>query len=292
MSVCAGCKKGFNEASRIVPCISCRELYHWEPCAKLTASEIKVLELRKKPLLVYRCPSCDEAGKGDCIPDLNDTIKDINENITSINKNIEEIKSVKDIAVTNKKEIAELKIEVADAVSRVAVIEHKIKAHDADVVAAECQSRVQKLSNLILYDINEDTQVNDRDVIIKCLSNIQGINTSCISVRRLPSNAVGHPKPLLVKLNSPNEVSLVFQNKNVLPAGASVARDKTKLERRIFSELKLKVDEHNKLHPDEPKKIVYLNNVASMVDAKTKHNKVSFTSQTKNGVVPANPSSS
>ena len=108
-----------DKSCKIVPCISCHELYHWEPCAQLTASEIKELELKKKPLMVYRCPSCDEASRGDIIPDLNGSINDINQNINLINKNITEIEKVREIATINRNDIVQLKGSVDDVVTRV-----------------------------------------------------------------------------------------------------------------------------------------------------------------------------
>ena len=81
---------------------------------------------------------------------------------------------------------------------------------DPKVIAVECKSTIQKQSNVILYELNKDPAVNDRDFIIQRLSLVESINTSGITVRRLPSKLAGHPKPLKIMLNSHVDVSLIL----------------------------------------------------------------------------------
>ena len=169
--------------------------------------------------------------------------------------------------------------DVSNLGSRVEKVENTVNSVDLNAMAAECQSRMQKLSNVILYELKEDLTVNDRDLIIQCLSLIQGINTNGITVRRLPSKLASHPKPLKIMLNSPMDVSLVFQNSNVLPAGVKIIRDKTRLELDSFRQLKQQAEEHNQLHPEAPKKVVYINNTPTLVNDKKSGQS---TSQSKN----------
>ena len=208
--------------------------------------------------MVYRLPSCDEAAKRNIVLDLNGSIKHMNGDILLINKNIAEIETVKQIANTNKADIAELKVNVSDissrvvaveekvvacdsaaaeAVCRIVVVEEKIKSLDANLIPAEFQSRTQKMSNFTMYGLKENPKVNMRNVIIGKLSVIQGSNTNRIIMSRSPSRVKNQPKQLLVRLHSPNDVFLVLQNINVSPTGVTVRKDKTMMERNTYKEL-------------------------------------------------------
>lgn len=100
MSVCAACRKDFSGPDNLIAvCHICNDLYHannvvevldnngdriaTKNCALLTASEIKVLELKtRKPLLAYRCPTCISNGNSD--PSLKEIVIELQNQLKSM----------------------------------------------------------------------------------------------------------------------------------------------------------------------------------------------------------------
>lgn len=112
-------------------------------CTGLTASEIKVMELKKKPLMVYRCSQCPAAGKSDFISDLNNSIGNIESSLTEIKEDINQLKAIKKHVKKNKDDISYLKLEmnkIAPLECKVSSIENKINHCDPALITAECQA--------------------------------------------------------------------------------------------------------------------------------------------------------
>ncbi|KAJ8671954.1 hypothetical protein QAD02_003213 [Eretmocerus hayati] len=102
MSHCFACNESFDGKQLIVACIVCTELYHaTNKCADLTASEIKVIELKKKPKLQFKCANCEKSGKlsfGDHLANVKNSLEEqfdnLKCNLESLNKSFS-----KDISV-------------------------------------------------------------------------------------------------------------------------------------------------------------------------------------------------
>ena len=70
----------------------------------------------------------------------------------------------------------------------------------------------------------------------------------------------------MVNLQSADEVMRVIRNKKLLPSIINISSDKTPTQRAQPRSLIKKVEDHNLAHPNEQKKIKYINNVPSIVD--------------------------
>ncbi|KAJ8685613.1 hypothetical protein QAD02_021406 [Eretmocerus hayati] len=63
MSPCKTCSQPFKN-QLIASCVICNELFHADPeCAVITASEVKVLQLKNKPLLEFTCNDSKQLGR-------------------------------------------------------------------------------------------------------------------------------------------------------------------------------------------------------------------------------------
>ena len=84
MSECANCKKHFAFGSSIEPCIICRGLFHAHTsCANFTASETRVLEVKKTPMMVYRCQACTT--QSGLYPDVRQMVSELKDDIQKLN---------------------------------------------------------------------------------------------------------------------------------------------------------------------------------------------------------------
>ena len=182
MSECVNCKKHFASGSSIVPCIICRGLFRADTtCANLSASETRVLELKKTPMMVYRCQGCTT--QSDLYPDVRQMVSELKDDIQKLNSGytaIEEWKSqyedetwsvwVEEGSSINWKYestdhyywkwINHVKIicsiswcvyERIISLQPVQVIDHR----SPDALAAEIQDRLRRSQNIILYKVPE-----------------------------------------------------------------------------------------------------------------------------------------
>ena len=82
-----------------------------------------------------------------------------------------------------------------------------------DNLAFDIQDRLARSRNIILYGVNEiqgASQQSDSEQVATILSRVPGLDLSNIVTRRLGKLVTGgKPRPLLVRLISTDEVSLV-----------------------------------------------------------------------------------
>lgn len=175
MSVCAACKKDFSAPDNLIAvCHICNDLYHanntvdgfdnngdriaTKNCARLTASEIKVLELKtRKPLLAYRCPTCASNGNSD--PSLKEIVIELQNQLKSMSLVTSNFGNfIKNDLPAMKKDIACVKKDTENQESRLKVIEQgnfedrlsKIEGQRLDERVSEMESLniKEKLENI------------------------------------------------------------------------------------------------------------------------------------------------
>ena len=133
-----------------------------------------------------------------------------------------------------------------------------------DVIDAEIQDRLQRSSNLIVYGVDANVVSSDSSKINSLLGKINNLNLINISCKRTGKHKDNRPAPLLVKLNSKEDVIRVLKNKSLLPQGISVSSDKTKLQRDNLHSLYSEVDRHNNSNSNK-KAVKFINGIPTIV---------------------------
>ena len=188
MSECANCRKPFSAGSCIVPCIICRCLFHADTqCANLTVSETRVLDLRKTPMMVYRCQTC--TNQSGLYLDVRQMISELKEDIQKLNNVCTTVDDLNTQYEVTKQEVEDLKIahqsievmqsqittmesdinSLKSTVATVSISEgdespanlDKSMISTPDSLASEIQDRFRRSTNIILYKIPEHQQEDD-----------------------------------------------------------------------------------------------------------------------------------
>lgn len=221
MSKCAGCNGGFGDADLIAVCCVCYDLYHASEsglnCAATTSTEIRVLKLKAKPQLVYRCAKCTKNGGQnqqvvEALVELKDEVKLLssfkeafkvltNKTIPEFRQDIDELKSQSE----------NLKTDLADHIEKNTVVIENFKVqlsaieatpscvHNADsnntamptaafqaqMVLSEIDNRKARENNLIILNVPEcpvnanskTKKSHDLNYVVNILSKIKNIST-------------------------------------------------------------------------------------------------------------------
>lgn len=140
MSLCAACNQGFD-GDTIATCSICLDHFHanertsegcGKNCSGALTSEIRVIKLRNRNLMVYRCKSCSENG-GEC-PRLLDAISDLQESLKKLN-------SLSDtLSVLTKTELPRINKDISDLTCSNRKLEKSLKNH-----ISECSKDVNYL---------------------------------------------------------------------------------------------------------------------------------------------------
>ena len=281
---------------RFYPALYVRDLYHASAhCAGLTASEIKVVELKKKPMMVFRCQSCSE--DGGLSPDIYSTMNDIKKDLQSIKDKIDSIDTLSTQLETANGRIDDLVAEtkvVPDLCRKVSALEAKIDSGiltcSVDVTVAEIQDRQSQARNVIIFKLPEPRVPDDsksdeeQEIIPECMglaisksddeqinsllgkiNNIDLTNVNTLRLGKPKPKANNIPRPLLVTLKSHEDALRVCRNRKLLPKGISVALDKTPMQRAHLKELHNSVKLHNSKDSEHPKMVKYIKGVPTIV---------------------------
>lgn len=225
MSVCEGCKDPFIEGDIIATCCVCLSMFHCSEktnegsgknCSLTTASEVRVLKLRSKCLMLYRCKECRDSGgitpqlvevisslqsSVDKLSGLNDNIKKLtNEVIPKITNEISEIKqSQKDLSKEVNKKHNDCKQSMDFLEEKVNKLENEIcnkglanpsavdlgELMNADLIMDEISDRKYRENNILVYNVPEQIKSMENDLqrdydlkqVLDILKNIKNINT-------------------------------------------------------------------------------------------------------------------
>ncbi|KAJ8672436.1 hypothetical protein QAD02_003695 [Eretmocerus hayati] len=160
-STCKACRQAFNN-NLIATCVICNELYHGDPeCAGITASEVKVLQLKNKPLLTFTCNDCKVAGRDkhfklseklaedmSIIRTQCDTIPDIKNQLNEVKEKVNSFKVVAN-------EFPFLQAKVANLEEKLEVIQssNSLSGLNEERMIHEVQERIAKSKNLLLHNV-------------------------------------------------------------------------------------------------------------------------------------------
>lgn len=225
MSVCEGCKDPFIEGDIIATCCVCLSMFHCNErasegsgknCSSTATSEVRVLKLKSKCLMLYRCKECRDNGgitpqlvevisnlqaSVDKLSGLSDNIKKLTkEVIPGINSEISEIKqSQKDLSSEINKKHNDCKQSIDILEEKVNKLENEIstqglaesstvdigKSANADLIMGEISDRKYRENNILLYNVPEQIKSTGNDLkrdydlkqVLDILKNIGNINT-------------------------------------------------------------------------------------------------------------------
>lgn len=276
MSTCSSCNKAFDATSVIAVCNICNSLFHSTPtCAGVTASEIKVLELKKsKPLLVYKCVECHESGNTHA--SLQEVVYDLKEFVNALRKDMgkvkEEVKHLKsEIIPEIKNEVSsinkDLNTHISSCTDRFSALEdvhiqtsRKIDnltlnpSTSMDLTEAtikEINDRQRREKNLLIFNVPD---TNSLLVDVKTVNDI--LHSLDLSPREIKRLGVFNNtnRPILAKMNNTEDLVKVLKNWKSLPTEFRYSSDHSPAQRSLYNKLKVEVEQHNAAHAN--KKIV------------------------------------
>lgn len=128
-----------------------------------------------------------------------------------------------------------------------------------ETVAAELQDRLNRSSNILLYNVPVPEGGDVLHEVRGALNSINGLDLGNISARRFtrPTRNGCHP-PIIVRLSSKYDVGTVLRNWKNLPGGIQVAADRTKSQREAYKKLRMEAEVHNR-NSTIKKRVKYVN---------------------------------
>ena len=131
---------------------------------------------------------------------------------------------------------------------------------DSDMATLKCSLEAKeplaRANHLILYRIAEPLHYvlqTDTQHVLQLISVFESIDVRKATASRIgkPNPSANGPRPVLVKLQSNNDVTHIFRNWKKLTKGISASSDRTQLQSDHFRKLKKQADEHNSEHPND-----------------------------------------
>lgn len=266
MSTCAKCKLNFAK-DLIAVCNICNDLYHasgTSNCAGLSATEIKVLQLKsKEPVLFYKCDNCRKDGKENPIVNLLLELRNKTNKLEEMKQEFNDFKANK--LPNIEKDLDELIDKSSSMDDRIAKLENLIvSAEDTATVVAvgknnivnapaintfcqmkEFNLRQKKLNNIILYKVTEMITNNSynhkEDVanIIKLLSKFDFKTTlSAKNIHRIGNFEINKSRPIRIKFDKRSDATKIVSNWQSLPKNIFVSFDFTLDQRTKYKTLR------------------------------------------------------
>lgn len=233
---CVTCKRKTGE-----PCIfcdSCERSTHRE-CTGLTASELKVMDLKGKRILKFYCEDCQSGIK--LIPKL--MVK-----IDQLQSEINELKKVGNNSLTT------------------------LKENENEDVISEIMDRQSRASNIIIFNVNEPKSKNTQERNSEDNKTVQdilsGMNISKDDIKQFRIGKVGQGKnrPIKVILKSPEDAKCVLKNKhNIKIPSIRIYSDQTRAQLQYLR--KVKADLQALIENGEVNKTIkFINNKPTIID--------------------------
>lgn len=248
MSSCAFCDMPFERGDNIITCHICNDLFHArKECTGSSASEIKILERKNTKLMLFRCKQCFEnSGEN---PGVVELLKNIDEKLLLLNAHDKEIK-------IHSSEISELK-------SKVLSLENSLKD------TTEMNDRNKRSMNVLFFNVAEQVDGNDKDLIIKALSDIK-IDTIIAQgkMKRLGKKTENNSRPILFRLDHRSDVINILKNWKKVKNGVKVSSDLTPLQKSMYKKLKDDAKKWNSTNQDHKKIVIFVKGDPTLVDAR------------------------
>lgn len=190
---------------------------------------------------------------------LNSSIRGLDSKLSQC---IVEMNNLSSVTNSNTTRIDDLEDDVGELKKDVDLLKNKTSC-DIESCIAELNLRKYKCSNIVLYNVKENqhrrAQSDFKNIDIKDAKKVLNNFISDIKIlhaKRVTSANKNKVRPLVVRLGSKEEVTLIIRRRSELPSGVTVSSDQTYLQRQQLLKLKAECDSHNADHPDDIKKVI------------------------------------
>ena len=168
----------------------------------------------------------------------------------SLNEIKSQVSSFKDQIDNNRKDIDTMKSDISSLSAKLHNLEAKLvdsnSSNSANPAASNSESapssssepwinttseimdRLQRSSNIIIYNLAPQSDTCDKDLVSNCLSNINNINIAEISVKRFKKQSPRSiAPPIIATLSSNVDVKRILKNWKKFPKGIQITPDYT-----------------------------------------------------------------
>lgn len=223
MPNCANCKLDIGQNEVTYDCDSCKQPIHEKGCSRLTASEIKCMQLRSSRVLKLFCKSCEMGIQQ--IPAIIETLQ-------ALRKDIEELKLSQFSKPTNTQQN---------------------ESFSMSEIIAEISEREVRKKHVMLFGLpeSEGNGNEDKKNTLKIMKTInQNVNENNFKLYRTGRLLEGsqRPRPIKIIFNTQEEANRIIRNTKILKQQASfkdifVTTDKTPLQMKQYKDLKNQLTE-------------------------------------------------
>lgn len=235
---CMKCK--ITKGDSVILCDSCQRSTHRD-CSGLSASELKVMDLKGKRYLKFYCEDCQNGVK--LIPKLLVKIDTLETEINKL-KTMVETSGQNIVSISNKEDLL-----------------------------YEMNDRNNRASNIIIFNVNESKkataqqrQSEDSKTVDNILQNFNNIDQNNIKNFRLGKFEPNKSRPIKVVLKSVEDAKYVLKNRNLAAGqGVKIVGDQTKMQRVYYKWVKAELDKLIQSGVSN-KTIKYINNKPTIVD--------------------------
>ena len=224
---CETCHRACDKSSeKFFQCDSCERYLHIE-CAKLTTTEVRVLELKSERQLHFYCSVCRSSLR--LLPQLMTDIYNINALVSDLTERI-------------------VKLEKRDNDS-----ENKAPQLDESLIS-EVSERFKRKNNIMIYNLEESDLSDDAKRLKADEKKIQDLLNSLIkfdtnSIKqfsRLGKAVKDKVRPIKVTLTESDIATSILRNKDKCPDPVKIASDQTTMQRDYLRKLRNELDTINK----------------------------------------------
>lgn len=242
MDICYKCQADKNVKNNITlfPCDSCKRLICAD-CADLSASEIRCMGLKSRKLM-FLCSDCEKGIL--LIPTL-------------------------------LKQVSDMQLEINELKQRNSTTSVPNTLNNEEDLISEMLDRQKRMSNIIVYNVNESHQksqaernIEDKEAILNILEGVD-VNKNNIKLFRLGKFITGKVRPIKVILNSAEDAKHILKNKQLIKIPSiKIFADQTLVQRQYFRKVKAALQELID-SGDTSKTIRYVNNKPTIVKKAT-----------------------
>lgn len=217
----------------IIVCNCCCKMFHYPGCAGITDAESSLLDSNQSNI-VFFCKDCKNGGG--IKQTFVDSFTKISNELNCFTLTFGSLENTCQVISNNKNEIDNLKNKVIPDLSVRIDSLTNTNLNDSSIIR-EVEERLIKRNNVILYNMVDSNNLQDDFSKISNIFAQLGISITINNISRCGKYVedAEHCRPLLVKLNSPQEADIVISNKKAFSTiEVNVNKDKTLNERTLY----------------------------------------------------------
>lgn len=226
---CGKCREDTSDNKR-VECDGCSTMFHYS-CTELTASEIRVIELKKR-VLKYLCETCQQGMK--LIPLLK-------KNLDALDERFESFKASISLKLDN------LSNDYRDtpAVCAPNIMTPEMDSASSEEVIKEVTERQTRKNNIMIFNLKENPQISDATAVQRIFRQMCDVLPTVIKIDRIGRPNKNNIKALKITLSNHDEVQQIVKNKSKLDRleRIYISTDLTKRQQEEFKKVKKELDQ-------------------------------------------------